>query len=546
MRRLFRVLIVLAALCVVAAAVLPLVIPVDRFRPALQAILSRELGRPVVLGPLKLSLWTGVAVRTDRLDAGDLAHGRLTAGPVRLRPALIPFLRGTVDLRGIAAEEVEIARSQGPVLRGGRLRARFSREGSADFALKGSLRGTWAALPGAPVGTLTVACAKRGSSLGIEQLRIEAGATHLDLQAQADGLGTGRSRWQLQGSGRGTASQGSGKATLQLDPEAPHLDVDLDFARLDAAELAALAGWASAGAAAAPSPAPPVDGAPQPPFLARLQGRGSLRAQAARLAGLDVDHLSAAIEIGGGTVSLRNTAFGLYGGTHAGAVTLHTLQPGMPFTLQSRVEGVDVARLLTAWSPGSAGVLRGRGAVNLDLGGVGYVPEKLRTLEGGLHLEVSDGALTTVGLLETVAALLQAAGGRGIGKEETPFRVLEGSFAVHAGIAHTEDLALVADDLRLDVRGDVDLTGPLALEGVVAFSPEVSASMVQKTGALRVRQGPDGRLTVPLTLRGTLSAPRVQVDVQRIVREGLREDTRQELERKVERTKKKLLERLLR
>jgi uncharacterized protein YhdP len=218
----------------------------------------------------------------------------------------------------------------------------------------------------------------------------------------------------------------------------------------------------------------------------------------------------------------------------------------MPFTLQSRVEGVDVARLLTAWSPGSAGVLRGRGAVDLDLRGVGYVPEKLRTLEGSLHLEVRDGALTTVGLLETVAALLQAAGGRGIGKEETPFRALEGNFAVHAGIAHTEDLALVADDLRLDVRGDVDLTGPLALEGVVAFSPEVSASMVQKTGALRVRQGPDGRLTVPLTLRGTLTAPRVQVDVQRIVREGLREETRQELERRVERTKKKLLERLLR
>src|SRR4029079_9661166 len=124
---------------------------------------------------------------------------------------------------------------------------------------------------------------------------------------------------------------------------------------------------------------------------------------------------------------------------------------------------------------------------------------------------------------------------RGIGKEETPFRALEGTFAVHAGIAQTEDLALVADDLRLDVRGDVDLTGPLALEGVVSFSPEVSASMVQKTGALRVRQGPDGRLTVPLTVRGQFRTPKVQLDVQRILREGLRDETRKDLAGEVER-----------
>jgi hypothetical protein len=100
--------------------------------------------------------------------------------------------------------------------------------------------------------------------------------------------------------------------------------------------------------------------------------------------------------------------------------------------------------------------------------------------------------------------------------------------------------------MRLDMRGDVDLTGPLALQGVVAFSPQVSASMVQKTAALRVRQGGDGRLTVPLTMRGTLRTPKVQVDVQRIVREGLRDETRKDLEREVERAKKKLLDRLLR
>jgi uncharacterized protein YhdP len=451
-----------------------------------------------------------------------------------------------VDLKGIVAEHVEIEGTRGPLLRDGSLRARFAQRGAADFEIAGRLRGTWAAFPGAPMGTLMVDCAKHGSTLEMRQLEIEAGPTHLELTARGEGVGTGRSRWQVQGSGRGPTSEGGGQVTLLLGPEAPRVDLNLDFERLDATELAALAGWASAGAAAAPAAAPAADGTPQPPLLARLQGRGALRARAARLAGLDVENLSTVLELGGGAIRLQEATFALYGGQHRGTLTLNATQPGIPFTLQSRVAGVDVARLLAAWSPGSAGVLRGRGTVDLNLQGVAYAPEKLRTLGGSVHLTVSDGALTTVGLLETVAALLEAAGGRGIGKDETPFRSLAGDFAIQAGVARTEDLALVADDLRLDVRGDVDLTGPLALQGVVAFSPQVSASMVQRTGALRVRQGPDGRLTVPLTMRGTLRTPKVQVDVQRIVREGLRDQSRKDLEREVERAKKKLLDRLLR
>ena len=529
-----------------AAAVLPLVVPVDRFRPALQTALSRELGRPVVLGPLKLSLWTGVALRTDRLEVGDLAQGRLVAGPVRLRPAFIAFLRGSADLRGIVGEHVEIEGGRGPILREGILRARFAQRAGDAFELAGRLEGTWAVLPGAPSGALTVECAKRGSSLDLDKLRIESGPTRLDLQARAQGVGTGRSRWHLEGAGRGPSSQGRGEATLILTPEAPRLELSLEFVRLDAAELAALAGWATAGAAVAAAPAATSQGAPPPPVLPRLQGGGTLRARSARLAGLEVENLSTPLEFGGGSVVLRDATFGLYGGTHRGTWMLAATQPGMPFSVRSHVEGVDVARLLAAWSPGSAGVLRGRGSVNLDVTGVASAPEKLRTVGGSVRLTVAHGALTTVGLLETVAALLEAAGGRGIGKEETPFRSLAGSFAIQGGIAHTDDLALVADDLRLDVRGDVDLTGPLALEGLVAFSPAVSASMVQRTGALRVRQGADGRLTVPLTMRGTLRTPKVQVDVQRIVREGLRDETRKDLEREVERAKKKLLDRLLR
>lgn len=542
LRRLLLALAALAALFVLAAAVLPFVVDVDRFRPRLEATLSDLLGRPVALGRLRLTLWTGVAVRADRVEVGAADGPRLVAGPVRLRPALLPLLRGAVDLRGIVADAVTIVRDGRPLLERGRLRARFSRSASGDTDVEGTLRGAWP-VAGAPEGSLTFAGAQRGAELDLRRLEVRLGAVRLDLTGRAEGVGSGAARWNLRGSGGGPGSAGKGEATLAFSPGAVSLDFALDFERADFAELAALATWASAGGAvAAPASATPAEA----PLSHRLRGGGTLRAKRARFSGLDLEELATRVEIGGGLVRLRDAAFGLYGGTQRGTLTLNVLADAVPFTLVSRVQGVDVGRLLGAWSPGSAGVFRGTGSVDLDLAGLADAPVVLSTLGGTMRLSVRDGALTTVGILETVAALLEAAGGRGIGRDETPFRTLEGRFALASGVARTDDLGVVSDDLRLDVRGDVDLRGPLALAGLVAFSPAVSASMVRETSALRVRQGQDGRLTVPLTVGGTLSSPRVQVDLKRIVREGVREETRQALEQKVEKTKKKLLDRLFR
>src|SRR5688572_26214649 len=127
MRRLLLVVGIAVALFALVAAVLPRLVDVDRFRPQVEAMLSSQLGRPVKLAPLRLSLWTGVAVRTDRVEVGTLPTGGLVAGRVRLRPALLPLLRGNVELRAIEADDVTITRATGPLLNGGRLRARLAR-----------------------------------------------------------------------------------------------------------------------------------------------------------------------------------------------------------------------------------------------------------------------------------------------------------------------------------------------------------------------------------------------------------------------------------
>jgi hypothetical protein len=263
------------------------------------------------------------------------------------------------------------------------------------------------------------------------------------------------------GSGHAPGSRGQGQRHARADAGLPRLDFALEFTRLDFGELAAWRAWRGRGRGHA------AGRGTQTPFLGAC-GERWLRAATARLAGLDLQHLTTELQLDRGSVRLRDASFDLYEGRHRGTLALDARADGLPFTLVSRVEGVDVARLLAAWSPGSAGVVRGTGAFDLDLRGVAHAPEVLGTLGGSLRLQVRDGALTTVGLLETVAALLEAAGGRGIGREETPFRALAGPSRC-AGCGAHRGLALVAGD-RAGRAQRPRPAGAAGAAGVVAFS----------------------------------------------------------------------------
>jgi hypothetical protein len=71
-----------------------------------------------------------------------------------------------------------------------------------------------------------------------------------------------------------------------------------------------------------------------------------------------------------------------------------------------------------------------------------------------------------------------------------------------------------------------------------SFSKRASADLVRETPQLKFRLDPDGRLTMPLKIRGDLKAPLVQLDLDRVLQEGLERSAR-------DRGRKGLLRRLL-
>jgi hypothetical protein len=132
-----------------------------------------------------------------------------------------------------------------------------------------------------------------------------------------------------------------------------------------------------------------------------------------------------------------------------------------------------------------------------------------------------------VGLVKQAARLLEMAGGRGLGKDQTPFDAIAATFAVSGGEAKTSDLRFRSPDLDLDGGGAVGLDGALKLDVVAGFSRAASAELTGRTPQLKFRVGPDGRLTVPMKIRGSIAAPAVQIDLDRVLEEGLKKELRE-------------------
>ncbi|MEE8536955.1 MAG: AsmA family protein [Acidobacteriota bacterium] len=248
-------------------------------------------------------------------------------------------------------------------------------------------------------------------------------------------------------------------------------------------------------------------------------------------------HVAMEFSLEGGALQLEKLSTSLYGGELNGTGSLNPFVDPMPFSLQARASRIDLAGALPALSADLEGLLTGRFSGEMKLEGQGLTQLDLsRNLRGGLSLDLRDGELMSVSILRQVAKLLEVAGGRGIGKETTPYDSIRGDFDIRSGKAHTRNLTVRSQDLDLDGEGTFGLDATLDFDVVGRFSPEVSREMVAETSSLRYLVGEDERLEIRFRLHGPLAGPSVQID-QAQFRKGLKRAAE-------EKGKEKLLEKL--
>jgi uncharacterized protein involved in outer membrane biogenesis len=314
-----------------------------------------------------------------------------------------------------------------------------------------------------------------------------------------------------------TASLGrsrvKGKCTISRFAR-PVLDVDLVLPLLDVDEI--LTFLPASGPVSRPASATPGGAGST---LGEITVRGSLAVDEAKAMNLKLTRASAGLELIGGVARLHNVQAGLYGGALGGEVTAGLIDSGPPFGMSAKVQGVDFNALCSDFSKDLKGLIHGTLETSLDVKGRGLdTPALRKNLTGGATLALRNGKLTSFGFLKQLAQVLEAAGGRGIGKDETPFDSLTATFDIANGRATTKDLRLDSADLDINGKGWIGLDQSIGMDVGVVLSQAVSADMIAKTAKLKSLVNRNGELALDLKVGGTLQKPSIAVDPKMLKR----------------------------
>lgn len=557
MGRLGRSLLVLvaggAAAWAALAFVLPRAVGLNGWAERLASRASGFLGSPVWLGPARLSLWTGPALRVHGARVGQPAAAEATGGvsveasELTLRPSLLALLGGRLELRSVSVGGLRLAASGVPLIVDGcgRLRLGSDRGGPA---LEGKGRGRVAAFESGPEGALEFSGRLGADGIVIEDARVRIGPAEVGLSGTVEQLRGGGPAGQLETRARFGSTSAEGRVGFRSVGGRPEFEFELRSGFVDLDQMlrkltsgAAQPPRAKSGAfaesraaeAGAPSSRPAVLSLPS-----AVVASGTVDVALARVAGLSFGGVKSRVGLGRGRLALEELTFEAYGGHGRGRLVVDLAAAGAPFELKAEVEGADV-RALSAAAGGGATWLEGDGSIGLSVRGDGLFPERLRVREGAGRIAVRHGRLQNVGLFGEVFSALDLVSGRAAARAETPFEALSAGFEIGRGMASTRDLVFRSEELTLDGRGAIGLDGSLALEAVAKLSPEITAEVIARVPALRFRVGRDGRLDIPLRIGGAMGSPTVRLDLDRVFEEGLRTARREPRERI-------LLEKLLR
>jgi uncharacterized protein involved in outer membrane biogenesis len=264
-----------------------------------------------------------------------------------------------------------------------------------------------------------------------------------------------------------------------------------------------------------------------------VNAAGTLRVEVLHFMTFDLKDVRGAVTMKGAVLNVSDLTAKMYGGGLKGGAAVDLSKRTPVYRIDGSLDGVDVNAVAAAYDPKLKDILRGVLSGRLAVGASGAgLDAILGTARGDARLEIVKGSLTSISILKQLAALLEAAGGRGIGRDETPFDRLGGTFAIGDRKAHTSDLALVSTDLDLAGAGDVGLDTTLDLAVAATFSDTATRGMVEKTPAARALTDKNGRLAVHLLARGSLAQPSVTLDTHAQARQ-LTDQKKAEVKEKV-------------
>jgi uncharacterized protein YhdP len=483
----------------------------DVVREIAESRLSTALGQPVAIGQLGFSLRPRPAFTGSDIRVGDASQQApaLRLDRIEVFPVLRSFLQSPIHVTEVRLDGFTVS-----ILRdaGGRWRA--------PAVFPAPTRGSTFAPGGATAD-------KAGGGVGIDRVRVSGGRL-LILDSASGGLRE-RSRiddirTDLLMSPEGlrltplTGRVGGAAISGQAETDAQSVRLDFSASAIRDADLPALFGLLAASRPAvlrvdepaAASVSVRIDRA-----TSRLRGSGTLRAPALTIEPLRLQQLNAPFVLDGTQLTFTQTTFTINGGSHEGRFRL-ILGDAPSWAMDGRVHDLDVGALLDTVA-GRDAKLDGRGRIDAELKGR-FEPGFLTRMDGSARMVISNGVLHDFPLIATVNRALRLSEG---GARDTRFEELSASLAIARGIATTKDLVIQAGHLRTVLSGQIGFDRSLNLRGRAIVSAERVAAGVDSVHELARLRKASGEVVLPLTITGSLDAPKFDIDMGTVIREGV-------------------------
>jgi AsmA protein len=219
-------------------------------------------------------------------------------------------------------------------------------------------------------------------------------------------------------------------------------------------------------------------------------------------------------DLKGQEARLSNLSFHVFNGQAKaqGVMSLGSAAP--PFEGKVTIHGVQLGPALQAVSPESKVSVSGTAAMNIALAGRGFsMPELTRALEGSGHMQVKDGKIEGVDLMEEAVTLLKVAGVSLDRAKATAFSTIETDFMIKQGIVNVRKLLLDSHDFQAAGNGTVGFDQALNLAVNMNLSRTLSQKLAGSAPIAKVALK-DGRLRLPLLVTGTTQNPSYRLDMK--------------------------------
>lgn len=252
---------------------------------------------------------------------------------------------------------------------------------------------------------------------------------------------------------------------------------------------------------------------------------------------VEVKNLQANADLKGREVRLSNLSFQLFNGQAKAQGGMSTGSTTPPFTGKVTIQGLQVGPALEALSPDSRFSVSGTAATDIAVAGRGFsMADLTKALEGPGHVEVKEGRIDGVNLMQEAVSLLEVAGLPLDSTKVTAFSTIETDFLIKQGIIKIQKLLMDSHDFHATGGGTVGFDQTLNL----AVNLDLSQSLSQKIagsspiGKLALK---DGRLRLPLLITGTAQNPSYGLDMK-----GLTGKVQEQVQEKLKHTVEGLIQ----